>query len=102
VVLFGTSVSDRSGDFLHGRPTTRKGFTMAGSRTGTSSIYYLAKKICRMVALYGASDLSTRVSPEFATAVTALVAACHAFEALDNLPFQVDRIAPAGPEDSLP
>lgn len=55
-----------------------------------------------MVALYGATDLGTRVSSEFALAVTALVAACQAFEALDNFPFQVDRIAPAGPEDSLP
>lgn len=75
---------------------------MAGSRTGTSTIYYLARKICRMVALYGASDLGTRVSAEFQTAVLALVAACQAFEALDNLPFQVDRISPAGPEDALP
>lgn len=75
---------------------------MAGSRTGTSTIYHLARKICRMVNLYGAADLGTRVSSEFATAVTALVAACMAFEALDNAPFQVDRIAPDGPEDALP
>jgi hypothetical protein len=75
---------------------------MAGQRTGTSTIYYLTKKICKMVAIYGATDLSSRTSPEFATAVAALVAACHAFEALDNFPFQVDRIAPDGPEDSLP
>jgi hypothetical protein len=75
---------------------------MAGSRTGTSSIYYLAKKICKLVGTYGAADLSSRTSPEFAAAVTALVAACHAFEALDNFPFQTDRVAPAGPEDALP
>jgi hypothetical protein len=75
---------------------------MAGQRTGTSTIYYLSKKICKMVAIYGATDLSSRTSAEFATAVAALVAACHAFEALDNFPFQVDRIAPDGPEDSLP
>jgi len=75
---------------------------MAGSRTGTSTIYYLARKICKMVSLYGASDLASRTSAEFATAVTALVAACHAFEALDNFPFQIDRVAPAGPEDSTP
>lgn len=75
---------------------------MAGSRTGTSSIYYLAKKICSLVGKYGASDLASRTSDEFAAAVAALVIACHAFEALDNYPFQVDRISPAGPEDSLP
>ena len=75
---------------------------MAGSRTGTSTIYHLARKICKMVALYGATDLSSRLSAEFATAVAALVAACQAFEALDNQPFQTDRIAPDGPEDALP
>lgn len=75
---------------------------MAGTRTGTSTIYYLAKKICKMVNLYGASDLGSRTSEDFAAAVGALVAACHAFEALDNYPFQVDRVSPAGPEDSLP
>lgn len=75
---------------------------MAGGRTGTSTIYYLAKKICKMVGVYGANDLAARTSGEFAAAVIALVAACHAFEALDNFPFQVDRVAPAGVEDSLP
>jgi hypothetical protein len=75
---------------------------MAGSRTGTSSIYYSARKICRMVHQYGAIDLAARTSEEFALAVSALVLACTAFEALDNFPFQVDRVAPAGPEDALP
>lgn len=75
---------------------------MAGSRTGTSTIYHLARKICKMVALYGATDLSSRTSADFAAAVSALVLACNAFEALDNFPFQIDRIAPAGPEDSTP
>jgi len=75
---------------------------MAGSRTGTSSIYYLAKKICRLVGTYGATDLGTRVSADFQAAVLALVTACQAFEALDNFPFQVDRTGASGPEDSLP
>ena len=75
---------------------------MAGSRTGTSTIYYLTKKICKMVAIYGATDLASRTTEEFALAVQALVAACHAFEALDNFPFQVDRTGPTGPEDALP
>jgi len=75
---------------------------MAGSRTGTSSIYYLAKKICQLVGTYGASDLGSRVSSDFAAAVAALVLACHAFEALDDHPFEVDRTGADGPEDSLP
>lgn len=75
---------------------------MAGTRTGTSTIYHLSKKICKMVNVYGASDLASRTSSEFQAAVTALVAACMAFEALDNFPFQTDRLAPDGPEDSVP
>jgi len=75
---------------------------MAGIRTGTSSIYYLAKKICKLVGVYGANDLASRTSDDFAAAVAALVLACHAFEALDNFPFQIDRVAPAGVEDSEP
>lgn len=72
---------------------------MAGSKTGTSTIYHLAKKICKMVGIYGATDLAARTSADFAAAVAALVAACQAFEALDNYPFQIDRVNPAGPED---
>lgn len=72
---------------------------MAGSKTGTSTIYHLARKICKMVNVYGATDLGSRTSVEFAAAVAALVLACQAFEALDNFPFQIDRISPAGPED---
>lgn len=75
---------------------------MAGGRTGTSTIYYLAKKICKMVNIYGANDLAARTSSEMQTAVFALVAACAAFEALDDHPFEVDRTGAAGPEDSLP
>lgn len=71
-------------------------------RTGTSTIYYAAKKICKMVGVYGASDLASRTTAEFQAAVLALVTACQAFEALDNHPFEVDRIAPHGPEDSVP
>lgn len=75
---------------------------MAGSRTGTPSIYKFTKKICRMVNTYGASDLATRTSADFASAVLALVAACAVFDALDNFPLQIDRLAPDGPEDLLP
>lgn len=72
---------------------------MAGTRSGTSTIIKLARRICKLKALWGASDLAARTSPEFAAAVAALVIACTAFEAADNFPAQIDRIAPAGPED---
>lgn len=63
-------------------------------RTGTSTILELSRKICRMVAIYGASDLATVGTPAIAAAVTALVSACAAFEALDDQPGEIDNVAP--------
>lgn len=75
---------------------------MAKTKTGTSTIIVLSRKICRLVGIFGASDLQARTSPEFKSAVDLLVAACHAFEAADDFPGQIDRTAPNGPEDLLP
>lgn len=72
---------------------------MAGSKTGTPTIIKLTRKICKMVAIWGASDLQARTTPEFKAAVDALVLACHAFEALDDYPAEIDYTAPYGPED---
>jgi hypothetical protein len=72
---------------------------MAGSRTGTPTIIRTARVICRMVNVHGASDLAAKTSSGYAAAVLALVAACAAFEAADNFPGQIDRVAPDGPED---
>ena len=75
---------------------------MAGSRTGTSTIVALARRICKLVAVYGAGDLVARTTPEFGAAVIALQAACVALEALDNFPLHIDTSAPFGPEDIQP
>lgn len=77
---------------------------MAGSRTGTPTIILLTRKICRLVALWGANDLAARTTAEFAAAVTALVAACAAYEALDDLVGQIDNTEPffAGDPDGAP
>lgn len=72
---------------------------MAKTKTGSSSIIRFARKICRLVNTYGATDLAARTSDAYAAAVTALVAACMAFEALDDYPAQIDRNAPFGVED---
>lgn len=72
---------------------------MAGSRTGTPSIIKLARKICKLKANFGASNLRVATSADFDDAVTALTLACAAFEALDNFPAEIDRVNPAGPED---
>lgn len=72
---------------------------MAGTRSGVPTVIKLARKICRIMGVYGGANLSARTSPEFATAVAALVTACHAFEALDNWPGQIDNQDPRGVED---
>ena len=46
-----------------------------------------------------AADLAAKTTPQFAAAVSALVLACQAFEALDDQPYQVDNTAPRGPGD---
>lgn len=70
------------------------------ARTGTSSIIEMARKICKLVAVYGANDLTARTTSEFSAAVSALVAACAAFELLDDTPAEIDRNPPYGPEDT--
>ena len=75
---------------------------MAASRTGTSSIIHYSRRICKVAAVYGAYDLAARTSPEFQAAVNALMAACRAFEALDDKPAEIDNTAPYGPEDLTP
>jgi len=67
---------------------------MAGSKTGTPTIIQAARLICRMVAVSGAGNLATVTTPEFKTAVLALVTACQAFDALDDFPGQIDSSGP--------
>jgi len=76
---------------------------MAGSITGTPTIIRLARKICKIRAQFGAGDLSTKTTPEFAAAVAALAIACAVFETLDDFPGQIDATSPirAG-EDVVP
>lgn len=67
---------------------------MAGTKTGTPTIIRLARKICKLVAVYGAGDLATKGTPELQEAVLALIIACQAFEALDDFPGQIDATTP--------
>lgn len=72
---------------------------MARKVDGASTILKSTRKICRMVGKYGVTGIQTATTPEFALAVSALVLACQAFEALDNEPGEIDPVDPAGPED---
>jgi hypothetical protein len=72
---------------------------MAGSRTGTPTVIWLTRKICKTVTRLGASDLAAKTNAEYAAAVNALVAVCMAFEALDDQPAEIDNTGAAGVED---
>lgn len=72
---------------------------MAGSRTGVPTIIRLVRKICDVVRTYGAQGLAAATTPQYAAAISALMLACAAFEALDNAPGEIDGIDPVGPED---
>lgn len=67
---------------------------MAGSKTGTPTIIRLVRKICRVRTIFGAGDLATKTTAEYAAAVAALAVACAAFEALDDFPGQIDSTSP--------
>lgn len=69
------------------------------SRTGSSTVIRLTRKICRVVGVYRAADLPLRTTVQFAVAVNALIAACQAWEALDDQPGEIDAVAPLGSED---
>ena len=74
------------------------------ARTGTPSIIRLVRKICKVRAIYGASDLEARTTPAYAAAVAALAVACAAFEALDDYPGERDNTGPlfSGDNDGPP
>lgn len=69
---------------------------------GVASILKGARLICRIVGRFGVARLAEKTTPEFAAAVSTLVAACHALEAIDDQPYTVDGHAPFGDEDSIP
>jgi len=66
---------------------------MARSVNGVSSILAGTRLICRIVGRFGTAALAVETTPELAVAVQALVLACHAFEALDDEPGEIDHTA---------
>lgn len=72
---------------------------MAGSKTGTASIWQASRKIARLKGKYGASDMTARLSSEFTDCVDALIACTIALLATDDHVLQIEHTAPYGPED---
>jgi len=81
-------------DTAGARSATIWGAKMAGTKTGSPTVIKLARKICKIVAIYGAGDLATKATPEMAEAVALLNIACMAFEALDDQPGEIDSTTP--------
>ena len=75
---------------------------MAASRTGTPSIYRLSNKMKQVYLQYGAADMETKLGSTFKACVIALVNCVIAYNAADDVPFQIDTTTPLGPEDLGP
>jgi len=74
---------------------------MGRTVNGVSSILEGTRLICRMVGRFGTAALSSATTPELAAAVSALVLACQAFEALDDYPGEIDLTPGDLPEDDI-
>lgn len=77
---------------------------MAGSKTGSPSIWKHSLKIYRLYSKYGASDIDmvTNEGAAYGDCVRAIVTCVAAILLSDDLPLQIDRHAPYGPEDQPP
>jgi hypothetical protein len=75
---------------------------MAGTRTGTASIWKHAVKIRNLYSKWGAADMEARLGADFLACIQAIVTCVAAVYTTDDLPLQIDRHAPFGPEDTGP
>lgn len=75
---------------------------MAGSKTGTATIWRHAVKIAQLKQKYGGADMTARLGADFTACINAVVACVIAVYSTDDLPLQIDRHAPSGPEDLPP
>lgn len=72
---------------------------MAGSRTGTPSIWKAAKEITRLKGSLGAGDMTAKLGGEFTACVDALITCTLALLASDDYVLSIDHTVPGGPED---
>ena len=75
---------------------------MAGSRTGTPSIWKHAVKITRLKQTFGGADMTAKLGSEFTACIDALIACTIAVLATDDFVLQIDTTTPLGPEDLAP
>jgi hypothetical protein len=73
---------------------------MAGSRTGTPSIWKKAVEITRLQGKLGAGDMTTKLGADFTACINALVACTLVVLSTDDYVLKVDHTVPGGPEDA--
>lgn len=70
-------------------------------RTGKSTIIFLMRRLCGFVNRYGVSAVVAYTgSAQIGSALTALAAACRAWESQDDYPGEIDYTGTPGPEDT--
>lgn len=74
---------------------------MAGSRTGTPTIWQLALQITRLKGRLGGGDMTAKLGAEFTACIDALIACTLVVLTTDDYVLMIDNTAPAGPEDTL-
>lgn len=75
---------------------------MAGSRTGTPSIWLLALKIARLKGKLGGADMTAKLGSDFTACIDALIACTLVVLTTDDYVLKIDNTAPLGPEDFGP
>ena len=77
---------------------------MAGSKTGSKTIFKHMKKIAQLYQKYGASDIDTITSQgtAFGDCVRGVVSCIILVYAGDDYPLEIDYTTPGGPEDLGP
>jgi hypothetical protein len=72
---------------------------MAGSRTGTPTIWKRSVQIARLYQKLGASDMTAKLGAPYTSCIQALITCVVDVLATDDFVLQIDATAPLGPED---
>lgn len=72
---------------------------MAGSRTGTPTIWKKAVEIARLKGKLGGGDMTAKLGADFTACIDALIACTLVVLTTDDYVLKIDATAPLGPED---
>lgn len=75
---------------------------MAGSRTGTPTIWKKAVEIVRLKGKLGGGDMTEKLGADFTACIDALIACTLVVLTTDDYVLKIDNTTPLGPEDFGP